>query len=129
MTLQHINLTDLKPAKVNVRKKGGKSCADLVPSIRSLGLLQPLLLLVFELAVIHQPANRRFGIGYQFDQVDTGLGSPLLGLFQRHNAQLLSVICNQAHFGRGDVIVQTGLFVVCDWGFSRISRTALTRKN
>ena len=43
MTLQHINLDDLAPAAINVRKRGGKSCADLVPSIRSLGLLQPLL--------------------------------------------------------------------------------------
>lgn len=43
MELQHINLTDLKPAKVNVRKTGGKDVDDLLPSIRSLGLLQPLL--------------------------------------------------------------------------------------
>lgn len=43
MELQHIDLTDLKPATINVRKKGGKEIADLVPSIRSLGLIQPLL--------------------------------------------------------------------------------------
>ena len=43
MTLQHINLSDLKIAPINVRKIGGKDIADLVPSIRSLGLLQPLL--------------------------------------------------------------------------------------
>ncbi|MEM9146198.1 MAG: ParB/RepB/Spo0J family partition protein [Pseudomonadota bacterium] len=36
-------LTDLKPAAVNVRKHGGKEISDLVPSIRSLGLIQPLL--------------------------------------------------------------------------------------
>ncbi len=43
MELQHINLTDLKPAAINVRKKGGKDVGDLIPSIRSLGVLQPLL--------------------------------------------------------------------------------------
>lgn len=43
MTLQHIELGDLKIAPLNVRKIGGKDIADLVPSIRSLGLLQPLL--------------------------------------------------------------------------------------
>lgn len=43
MELQHINLNDLKPASINVRKKGGKDVGDLIPSIRSLGVLQPLL--------------------------------------------------------------------------------------
>ncbi len=43
MELQHINLTDLKPASINVRKKGGKDVGDLIPSIRNLGVLQPLL--------------------------------------------------------------------------------------
>ena len=43
MELQHINLNDLKPAAINVRKKGGKDVGDLIPSIRSLGVLQPLL--------------------------------------------------------------------------------------
>lgn len=43
MQLHHINLDDLKPSRINVRKAGGKDCADLLPSIRSLGLLQPLL--------------------------------------------------------------------------------------
>ncbi|NOR63888.1 MAG: ParB/RepB/Spo0J family partition protein [Rhodobacteraceae bacterium] len=43
MELQHIELNDLKTTALNVRKKGAKDIADLVPSIRSLGLLQPLL--------------------------------------------------------------------------------------
>lgn len=43
MQLTHIPLTDLKPAAINVRKHGGKEIADLIPSIRSLGLIQPLL--------------------------------------------------------------------------------------
>ncbi|MEM8597605.1 MAG: ParB/RepB/Spo0J family partition protein [Pseudomonadota bacterium] len=43
MQLTHIPLNNLKPAAVNVRKHGGKEIADLLPSIRSLGLIQPLL--------------------------------------------------------------------------------------
>lgn len=43
MELQQIELENLKPTNVNVRKKGGNNIADLLPSIRSLGVLQPLL--------------------------------------------------------------------------------------
>lgn len=43
MTLEYIPLDDLTPAKLNVRKRGSRDVADLVPSIRALGLLQPLL--------------------------------------------------------------------------------------
>lgn len=43
MPLTHLNLNDLKPSSVNVRKKDSKAIGDLLPSIRSLGILQPLL--------------------------------------------------------------------------------------
>ncbi|MEP4987065.1 MAG: ParB N-terminal domain-containing protein [Paracoccaceae bacterium] len=43
MTLQHINIEDLTVSPLNVRKFGAKDCADLVTSIRALGVLQPLL--------------------------------------------------------------------------------------
>ena len=43
MELQHIEITDLKTTAINVRKKGARDIADLVPSIKSLGILQPLL--------------------------------------------------------------------------------------
>ncbi|WP_299966101.1 ParB/RepB/Spo0J family partition protein [uncultured Roseobacter sp.] len=43
MQLNHIPLDDLTPAKLNVRKRGGKQAGDLLPSIRAHGLLQPLL--------------------------------------------------------------------------------------
>lgn len=43
MKLDHIPLEQLKLSTINVRKKGGKEIADLLPSIRSLGILQPLL--------------------------------------------------------------------------------------
>ncbi|MEP4927427.1 MAG: ParB/RepB/Spo0J family partition protein [Hyphomicrobiales bacterium] len=43
MTLQHINIEDLTVSPLNVRKYGAKDCADLVTSIRAVGVLQPLL--------------------------------------------------------------------------------------
>jgi len=43
MKLTHLQLDQLRPAPINVRKRGGKDTADLLPSIRSVGLLQPLL--------------------------------------------------------------------------------------
>lgn len=43
MKLQHIEIDKLHTTALNVRKKGGKEIGDLVPSIRSLGVLQPLL--------------------------------------------------------------------------------------
>lgn len=43
MKLTHLTLDQLKIAPVNVRKHGAKDIDDLVPSIQSLGLIQPLL--------------------------------------------------------------------------------------
>ncbi|MEO1147967.1 MAG: ParB/RepB/Spo0J family partition protein [Cyanobacteria bacterium J06638_22] len=43
MKLEHIDIDNLKPSAVNVRKRGGKDVADLLPSIRAIGLLQPLV--------------------------------------------------------------------------------------
>ena len=43
MKLQHIELSKLKLSPVNVRKHGGKNVAELIASIRSLGVIQPLL--------------------------------------------------------------------------------------
>lgn len=43
MKLDHLPLEQLKLSPLNVRAKGGKEIADLLPSIRRLGILQPLL--------------------------------------------------------------------------------------
>lgn len=43
MKLEHLPLEQLKLSPLNVRKKGGKDVADLLPSVRSLGIIQPLL--------------------------------------------------------------------------------------
>ena len=43
MKLDYIDLKDLKPAPINVRKHGGDNVDDLLPSMRALGLIQPLL--------------------------------------------------------------------------------------
>ncbi len=43
MKLDFIELSDLKISPINVRKHGNKNGDDLIPSIKSLGVLQPLL--------------------------------------------------------------------------------------
>lgn len=43
MKLDHIDLSRLKLSPLNVRKHGGDDVADLLPSIRMRGVLQPLL--------------------------------------------------------------------------------------
>lgn len=43
MEITHINLSDLKPCPLNVRRHGDTSGADLMPSIRRKGVQQPLL--------------------------------------------------------------------------------------
>ncbi|MET4518227.1 ParB/RepB/Spo0J family partition protein [Bradyrhizobium sp. I1.7.5] len=44
MKLQHIELSELKVSPVNVRKRGaGEDLGELIASIRSLGVIQPLL--------------------------------------------------------------------------------------
>jgi ParB family chromosome partitioning protein len=43
MKLQHIELNKLKVSAANVRKHGAKDVDDLIASIRSLGVIQPLL--------------------------------------------------------------------------------------
>ncbi|MBN9890148.1 ParB/RepB/Spo0J family partition protein [Salipiger abyssi] len=43
MHLNHIDINDLTVSPQNVRKYGATDCADLVTSIRALGVLQPLL--------------------------------------------------------------------------------------
>ncbi len=45
-------------------------------------IVQLLLLLKSELAIIHQTADRRFGIGYQFYEIQLGLFGELFRLFQ-----------------------------------------------
>ncbi|MEM9211835.1 MAG: ParB/RepB/Spo0J family partition protein [Pseudomonadota bacterium] len=43
MQLQHIGIDNLKVSDLNVRKSGDKSGDDLVPSIKAMGIVQPLL--------------------------------------------------------------------------------------
>ncbi|MEM9376396.1 MAG: ParB N-terminal domain-containing protein [Pseudomonadota bacterium] len=43
MKLEHIELNQLKPSLINVRKNGDTSGQDLIPSLKALGVIQPLL--------------------------------------------------------------------------------------
>ena len=43
MRLEHIELQNLKPSPLNVRKHGGDDVSDILPSIRNIGVIQSLL--------------------------------------------------------------------------------------
>ncbi len=75
MKLDYINLTDLKPSPLNVRKHGGDDVTDLLPSIRSLGLLQPLLVRSDGNAFEIVAGQRRYRACQQLAEEGTDLGA------------------------------------------------------
>jgi len=84
-------------------------------------VVQLFLLLKPELTVIHQPANRRFRIGYQFNQVQFSFFGELLRFLQCYYTFLLAILGDEPDFRCRNIIVQTALFVICDWIVSRLS--------
>ena len=65
--------------------------------------------LVLELAVVHELAHRRAGIGCYLDQVEVGLLSQTQGVLHADNADLLAAGADETHFGNADPFVDTGL--------------------
>lgn len=43
MRLEHIEIENLSVSALNVRKNGEKNGDDLIPSLKSIGVIQPLL--------------------------------------------------------------------------------------
>jgi len=84
-------------------------------------VVQLFLLLKPELTIIHQPANRWFRIGYQFDQVQFSCFGELLRFLQCYDAFLLTIFGDEPDFRCRNIIVQTALFIICDWIVSRLS--------
>jgi hypothetical protein len=69
----------------------GRSAASLFLLMR-VALMLALLLLVLELAVVHDTADRRlFGRG-DLDQVEPRFASPLHGFIRGNDSQLFSVV-------------------------------------
>jgi hypothetical protein len=65
--------------------------------------------LVFELAVVHDLANRRFGVRGYFDKVEIGIRGDAEGVFDAHNAYLLATWSDETNFRDSNALVDTGL--------------------
>jgi hypothetical protein len=66
-------------------------------------------LLVTELAVVHQPADRRHGVWRHFDKVETALARHLQRIERRDDADLLAVLVDETDFTNPDALVDAGL--------------------
>src|SRR3546814_4033919 len=69
------------------------------------GLVLLLLGLVAETAVVENLANRWLGVGRNLHEVQSGTLRPAPGIGGRYDADLLSVLVDQADLGRGDHLV------------------------
>jgi hypothetical protein len=72
--------------------------------------VRPLLLLVKILAEINDPADRRLGLGRDFNQVIASLARNGDSLLRRHNAHLLSLFINHAHFFYANTFIDADLW-------------------
>ena len=76
------------------------------------GLAALARLLVAELAVVHDLADRRPFVGGDLDQVEAGLAGHLQGLGGRDDAELLAVGADQADGADADLFVDAGAAAV-----------------
>ena len=65
--------------------------------------------LVFELAVVHDLADRRLGVRRYFDKVEIGIRGDAEGVFDAHDAYLLATWSDQADFRYSNALVDAGL--------------------
>jgi hypothetical protein len=65
--------------------------------------------LVFELAVVHDLANRRFGIRGYFDKVEIGIRGDAESVFDAYDSYLLAAWSDKADFRYADTLVDAGL--------------------
>jgi hypothetical protein len=70
-----------------------------------LGFLQLFILLKLEFAVVHDAANRGFGIRGNFYKIQFSLFRDPLGLRQGNDTDLFAFLIDQAYFPAGDFIV------------------------
>ncbi len=90
-----------------------RSDADLLDfHLVAVRLLALLTLHVLEFAEIHDSANRGTFVRGDLDQVQPGVPRTSQRLFTTDDAQLLSVLRDQANFGNPDLLVHAILFVL-----------------
>jgi hypothetical protein len=65
--------------------------------------------LIFELAVVHDLADRWSGIRGNFDEVEIGVRGDAKCVFDAHNAYLLPSWADQTDFRYADALVDAGL--------------------
>ena len=65
--------------------------------------------LVFELAVVHDLAHRRLGVGCDFDQIEIGVRGNAESIFDAHDAYLFAVRSDQPDFRYADALVDACL--------------------
>ena len=82
---------------------------DFDDLLLGLGLGGALLLLVLELAVVHQPADRRIGLGDDLDEIDVGLAREAQRLGDADDPQRLVLGAVQAYLGCHDLPVEAVL--------------------
>jgi len=104
----HIAQFDL--VVVFVRTRAEFDFLDLNLLLLELGGMQFLGVLILELAIIHQPANRGLRGGRNFNQIHLGFFSLTQGLIQAHNAKLFTLHTLQSNFARGDLTIDPRLF-------------------
>jgi hypothetical protein len=65
--------------------------------------------LVFVLAVVHDLANRRFGVWGYFYEIEIGIDGDAEGVFDTHYSYLLATRSDKADFRYSNAFVDTGL--------------------
>ena len=93
---------------VDVVLSGFRMQADLldVGDVRlGLGLVTAALLFVLVLAVVHQLADRRVGVGADLDEIGRGLRRRFARLVNRDDAGLLAVGADEPDPARADLFI------------------------
>ena len=85
-------------------------------------LLAPLLLLVLPAPVVHDPADRRVGVGRDLDEIQLLLAGDCQRLRQRPHPELFAVCGDQQHFSCADAVVDPCFVGGCDVGITSHDR-------
>ena len=85
------------------------------------GLAFALLLLVFELAEVHDLGDRRAGVGRDFNEVESSLVGKAHAFLRTDHSNIFTFSTNQAHFGCTDLVIDTGSGVAL---WRRVMRSA-----
>src|SRR5699024_3080012 len=80
-------------------------------------------LFIKEFTVIHNTANRRFGIRTDLNQIQIGLFSQLQRLLDRYNSRLLTILVDQTDFLHTYFFIHTIRAIICRcffYGFNNL---------